>query len=124
MCWLLSLRISRFAARATLSAARTPSGRSLATNLHRLRASDKISERVLRHSDVVITQGAFIKTVDADATRAMRLIGQQSPVAFIECRTLGPPSDDVPALPKPQIVLASVVASHGGVAQVVRATVS
>lgn len=44
----------------------------LATNLHRLGVPDKIIQRILRHSNVAVTQGCYIKTVDSDAIAAMR----------------------------------------------------
>jgi integrase len=46
--------------------------RGLATNLHRLGVPDKIIQRILRHSNVAVTQGCYIKTVDSDAAAAMR----------------------------------------------------
>jgi integrase len=46
--------------------------RGLATNLHRLRVSDKTIQRILRHSNVAVTQGCYIKTVDCEVTPAMQ----------------------------------------------------
>lgn len=46
--------------------------RGLATNLHRLGVPDKTIQRILRHSNIVVTQTCYIKTVDADAAEAMR----------------------------------------------------
>jgi integrase len=46
--------------------------RGLATNLHRLRVQDEIIQRILRHSNVSVTQSCYIKTVDADVVAAMR----------------------------------------------------
>ena len=46
--------------------------RGLATNLHRLGVADKIIQRILRHSNVAVTQSCYIKTADLDATAAMR----------------------------------------------------
>ncbi len=46
--------------------------RGLATNLHRLGVPDEIIQRILRHSNVGVTQKCYIKTVDADVVAAMR----------------------------------------------------
>jgi|SRR6516225_670705 len=46
--------------------------RGLATNLHRLRVQDEIIQRILRHSNVSVTQACYIKTADADVVAAMR----------------------------------------------------
>jgi integrase len=46
--------------------------RGLATNLHRLGVPDKIIQRILRHSNVAVTQSCYIKTADAEATAAMQ----------------------------------------------------
>jgi integrase len=46
--------------------------RGLATNLHRLGVSDKTIQRILRHSNVAVTQGCYIKTVDSEVTSAMQ----------------------------------------------------
>jgi integrase len=46
--------------------------RGLATNLHRLGVPDKVIQRILRHSNVAVTQGCYIKTADSDAAAAMR----------------------------------------------------
>jgi integrase len=45
--------------------------RGLATNLHRLGISDKTIQRILRHANVAVTQGCYIKTTDSDASAAM-----------------------------------------------------
>jgi len=45
--------------------------RGVATNLNRLGVPDKIIQRVLRHSDVAITQAAYIKAEDRDSRAAM-----------------------------------------------------
>jgi integrase len=45
--------------------------RGVATNLNRLGVPDKIIQRVLRHSDVAITQAAYIKPEDKDSRNAM-----------------------------------------------------
>ena len=46
--------------------------RGLATNLHRLGVQDETIQRILRHSNVGVTQNCYIKTVDADVVAAMR----------------------------------------------------
>jgi integrase len=46
--------------------------RGLATNLHRLGVADKTIQRILRHSNVAVTQGCYIKTVDCEVTSAMQ----------------------------------------------------
>ena len=46
--------------------------RGLATNLYRLGVSDKTIQRILRHSNVAVTQNCYLKTLDGDATAAMR----------------------------------------------------
>ena len=46
--------------------------RGLATNLHRLGVPDKIIQKILRHSNVAVTQSCYIKTADSDAAAAMR----------------------------------------------------
>jgi integrase len=46
--------------------------RGLATNLHRLGVPDEIIQRILRHSNIGVTQNCYIKTVDADVVAAMR----------------------------------------------------
>lgn len=45
--------------------------RGLATNLNRLGVPDKIIQRILRHSDVAVTQAAYIKPEDKDSRAAM-----------------------------------------------------
>jgi len=40
--------------------------RGLATNLHQLGVADKTIQRILRHSNVAITQGCYIKTADSE----------------------------------------------------------
>jgi integrase len=46
--------------------------RGLATNLYRLGVPEKTIQRILRHSNVAVTQNCYIKTVDGDAAAAMR----------------------------------------------------
>jgi integrase len=62
--------------------------RGLATNLHQLGVQDKVIQRILRHSNVAVTQACYIKTADADVQRAM----EQLAVASGERQT-GPRSD-------------------------------
>jgi len=50
--------------------------RGLATNLHRLGVPDKIIQRILRHSNVAITQSCYIKTADSDASAALQQFGR------------------------------------------------
>jgi integrase len=50
--------------------------RGLATNLHRLGIPDKTIQRILRHSNVAVTQNCYIKTGDAEATAAMQQFGR------------------------------------------------
>lgn len=45
--------------------------RGLATNLHRMGVPDKTIQAVLRHSNVSVTQGCYIKTTSEDAKAAM-----------------------------------------------------
>jgi integrase len=46
--------------------------RGLATNLHQLGVQDEIIQRILRHSNIGVTQNCYIKTLDADVVAAMR----------------------------------------------------
>ena len=46
--------------------------RGLATNLHRLGISDKTIQRILRHSNVSVTQSCYIKTADSEVADAMQ----------------------------------------------------
>jgi integrase len=46
--------------------------RGLPDQLHRLGVRDKIIQRILRHSNVAVTQSCYIKTADADASAAMQ----------------------------------------------------
>jgi integrase len=50
--------------------------RGLATNLHHLGVSDKIIQRILRHSNVGVTQDCYIKTADSEVAAAMRQFGR------------------------------------------------
>ena len=46
--------------------------RGLASNLHRLRVSDKVIQQILRHANVSTTMNIYVKTVSADAANAMK----------------------------------------------------
>jgi len=46
--------------------------RGLATNLNRLAVDDSVIQRILRHSNVAVTQGCYIKTASEDAKAAMQ----------------------------------------------------
>ena len=58
--------------------------RGVATNLNRLGVPDKIIQRVLRHSDVAITQAAYIKPEDRDSRAAMEKLETALTVTQIE----------------------------------------
>lgn len=51
--------------------------RGLATNLHALGVDDKTIQRILRHSNVSITQKCYIKTMPAQVTEAMTQFGAE-----------------------------------------------
>jgi len=51
--------------------------RGLATNLHALGVDDKTIHRILRHSNVSITQKCYIKTIPAQVTDAMAQFGAE-----------------------------------------------
>ncbi len=46
--------------------------RGLATNLHRLRVSDKVIQQILRHANVTTTINIYVKMVSQDAEDAMK----------------------------------------------------
>jgi tRNA A37 threonylcarbamoyladenosine synthetase subunit TsaC/SUA5/YrdC len=46
--------------------------RGLATNLHRLRVSDKVIQQILRHANVTTTINIYVKMVTQDAEEAMK----------------------------------------------------
>ncbi len=46
--------------------------RGLATNLHQLGVSDKTIQRILRHSNVAVTQNCYIKTAGSEVAAAMQ----------------------------------------------------
>ena len=46
--------------------------RGLATNLYRLGVPDKTIQVILRHADLSTTMRAYVKSVPADATAAMK----------------------------------------------------
>jgi integrase len=45
--------------------------RGLASNLHRLGVQDMVIQRILRHSNVSVTQACYIKTANQDSVRAL-----------------------------------------------------
>src|SRR5215467_9519172 len=57
--------------------------RGLATNLHRLGVDDKTIQAILRHSNVAVTHACYIKTVSADAVKAMQQL--ESAISFSHC---------------------------------------
>jgi len=48
--------------------------RGLATNLHAIGVQDKVTQAILRHSNVAVTQACYIKTVSEDSAAAMKLL--------------------------------------------------
>jgi integrase len=52
--------------------------RGLATNLHQLGVPDLVIQRILRHSNVAVTQACYIKTANADVQRAMEQLAAAS----------------------------------------------
>jgi integrase len=50
--------------------------RGIATNLHELGLSDKTTQRILRHSDVSVTQSCYIKPRDEEAVAGMRELSE------------------------------------------------
>jgi len=57
--------------------------RGLATNLYRLGTPDKTIQAILRHSNLSTTMNVYVKTVDADAVKAMAALDQM----FNQCST-------------------------------------
>ncbi|MGC2734307.1 MAG: tyrosine-type recombinase/integrase [Candidatus Acidiferrales bacterium] len=51
--------------------------RGLATNLHELGVQDKTIQAILRHSNVAVTQAAYIKQLPAASIKAMRRLGEK-----------------------------------------------
>ena len=45
--------------------------RGLASNLHRLGVQDMVIQRILRHSNVSVTQACYLKTANQDSVRAL-----------------------------------------------------
>jgi hypothetical protein len=62
--------------------------RGLATNLHRLRVDDLTIQRILRHSNVAVTQACYIKSLPAESVAAMNLL--ESALA-VECAQIPAP---------------------------------
>ena len=60
--------------------------RGLATNLHRLRVSDKVIQQILCHANVSTTRAmnAFVKTVSADAANAMKSLETMCATATVQ----------------------------------------
>ena len=52
--------------------------RGLATNLHALGVTDKIIQRILRHSNVAVTQARYIKGTDQEMDAAMAKLAEVS----------------------------------------------
>jgi integrase len=48
------------------------SAAGLATNLNRVGVDDSVIQRILRHSNVAVTQACYIKTASEDAKAAMQ----------------------------------------------------
>ena len=48
--------------------------RGLASNLNRLHVDDSVIQRILRHSQISVTQSCYIKTTDSDVRGAMQKI--------------------------------------------------
>jgi integrase len=48
------------------------SAAGLATNLNRLGVDDSVIQRIMRHSNVAVTQACYIKTASEDAKAAMQ----------------------------------------------------
>lgn len=48
--------------------------RGLASNLHRLGVQDMVIQRILRHSNVSVTQACYTKTANQDSVRALALL--------------------------------------------------
>jgi integrase len=51
--------------------------RGLATNLHALGVDDRTIQAILRHSNIGLTQGIYIKSLSADQVTAMDAIGEK-----------------------------------------------
>jgi integrase len=54
--------------------------RGLATTLHALGVDDRTIQAILRHKDIKVTQGIYIKSVDKTRVNAMDLLGEKFPV--------------------------------------------
>lgn len=60
--------------------------RGLATNLHGLGVQDKIIQAILRHANVQVTQGCYIKTLDSQSIAAMKQLESLVEVKLISGR--------------------------------------
>jgi integrase len=58
--------------------------RGLATNLHRLGIPDVLIQRILRHSNVSVTQRCYIKTAAQDAVNAMKKLEQAARATVVQ----------------------------------------
>ena len=61
--------------------------RGLATNLNRLGVDDLVIQRILRHSNVAVTQACYIKTVSEDAKAAMQKLETALNDTYVTPRT-------------------------------------
>jgi len=61
--------------------------RGLATNLNRLGVDDSVIQRILRHSNVAITQACYIKTAGEDAKAAMQKLETALNDTYVTPRT-------------------------------------
>ena len=83
--------------------------RGLATNLYRLGVPDQVMQRILRHSNVAVTQRCYIKTADSDATFAMKKLES------LICATVVQPASRQEITPANDIaVTGSQTADHTG----------
>ena len=64
--------------------------RGLATNLYRLGVPDKTIQSILRHANLSTTMNAYVKSVPADATAAMKAFEELCNQHATEARTASP----------------------------------
>ena len=69
--------------------------RGLSTNLYRLGVSDKVIQRIMRHSNVEVTRKDYIKTNTADAKEGLDKIDMASPYAERALEATNAPSGRV-----------------------------
>jgi len=78
--------------------------RGLGTNLYHLGVSDKVIQRILRHSNVNVTMSYYVKPMDADVLSAMAKLEQNvaertaAQALRDSDRTVNPPSGATPDL--------------------------